>query len=157
MDVWTERMGALQQQFIEDDDEDQFNATLFADSEGSSDELPIPKHGGSHPGRGPNLSRDREAWNQRMIDDYFGDTPVFGPEIFRRRYRMRRDLFLTIMDAVCEFDPYFVQRRDATGALGLFPHQKCTAAVRMLAYGVSADSTDEYCRIGESTAMESMK
>lgn len=27
----------------------------------------------------------------------------------------------------------------------------------MLAYGVSADVTDEYCRIGESTSMESMK
>ena len=27
----------------------------------------------------------------------------------------------------------------------------------MLAYGIPADATDEYCRIGESTAIEAMK
>uniref|UniRef100_A0A2N9H634 DDE Tnp4 domain-containing protein n=1 Tax=Fagus sylvatica TaxID=28930 RepID=A0A2N9H634_FAGSY len=32
-----------------------------------------------------------------------------------------------------------------------------TAALRMLAYGVAADSTDEYVRIGESTAVESLR
>jgi hypothetical protein len=32
-----------------------------------------------------------------------------------------------------------------------------TAALRILAYGVAADSTDEYVRIGESTAVESLK
>ncbi|KAL9307221.1 putative harbinger transposase-derived protein [Arabidopsis thaliana] len=32
-----------------------------------------------------------------------------------------------------------------------------TAAFRMLAYGVPADSTDEYIKIGESTALESLK
>ncbi|KAL0011675.1 hypothetical protein SO802_006783 [Lithocarpus litseifolius] len=31
------------------------------------------------------------------------------------------------------------------------------AALRMLAYGVAADFTDEYVRIGESTAIESLK
>uniref|UniRef100_A0A2N9ERN8 DDE Tnp4 domain-containing protein n=1 Tax=Fagus sylvatica TaxID=28930 RepID=A0A2N9ERN8_FAGSY len=32
-----------------------------------------------------------------------------------------------------------------------------TVALRMLVYGVAADSTDEYVRIGESTAIESLK
>uniref|UniRef100_A0A2N9GZ47 DDE Tnp4 domain-containing protein n=1 Tax=Fagus sylvatica TaxID=28930 RepID=A0A2N9GZ47_FAGSY len=32
-----------------------------------------------------------------------------------------------------------------------------TAALRILAYGVAVDSTDEYVRIGESTAIESLK
>uniref|UniRef100_A0A2N9EE81 Nuclease HARBI1 n=1 Tax=Fagus sylvatica TaxID=28930 RepID=A0A2N9EE81_FAGSY len=32
-----------------------------------------------------------------------------------------------------------------------------TAALRILAYGVAADSTDEYVRIGESIAVESLK
>ncbi|OWZ22363.1 Nuclease HARBI1 [Phytophthora megakarya] len=34
--------------------------------------------------------------------------------------------------------------------------QKCTAAIRQLAYGVPADAMDEYVRIGESTAVESV-
>ena len=32
-----------------------------------------------------------------------------------------------------------------------------TTALRMLAYGVVADFTDEYVRIGESTAINSLK
>ena len=41
--------------------------------------------------------------------------------------------------------------------LGLSPLQKITAAFRMLTYGVAADATDDYIRIAESTAVESLK
>uniref|UniRef100_A0A2N9GTA0 DDE Tnp4 domain-containing protein n=1 Tax=Fagus sylvatica TaxID=28930 RepID=A0A2N9GTA0_FAGSY len=54
-------------------------------------------------------------------------------------------------------DPYFIQKRNATRTLGLSSLQKMTAALRILAYGVAADSTDKYVRIGESTAVESLK
>jgi hypothetical protein len=70
---------------------------------------------------------------------------------------MRRQLFLRLVDAVCAFDPWFIQRRDALGRLGLSSLQKCTAALQMLAYGVPADACDEYCRLGESTTLEAMK
>ncbi|KAF3444889.1 hypothetical protein FNV43_RR14582 [Rhamnella rubrinervis] len=46
---------------------------------------------------------------------------------------------------------------DAVGFLGLSSLQKITTAIRMLAYGVAADYVDEYVRIGESTAIESLK
>jgi hypothetical protein len=49
-----------------------------------------------------------------------------------------------------------VQKRDAAGKKGLSCFQKVTAALRMLTYGVSADATDKYIRIGESTALESL-
>ena len=35
--------------------------------------------------------------------------------------------------------------------------QKITAVFRMLAYGLPADATDEYIKIGESTTIESLK
>ncbi|XP_035547424.1 uncharacterized protein LOC108980206 [Juglans regia] len=54
-------------------------------------------------------------------------------------------------------DDYFVQKRYASGRLGLSSLQKITTAIRMLAYGVTADLMDEYVRIGESTARLSMK
>lgn len=38
----------------------------------------------------------------------------------------------------------------------LFPIQKITAAIRQLAYGTPADACDEYLRIAESTAIESL-
>ncbi|XP_042966654.1 uncharacterized protein LOC122300214 [Carya illinoinensis] len=70
---------------------------------------------------------------------------------------MSRDLFLRINAAVVSHDDYFVQKRDASGRLGLSSLQKMTVAIRMLAYGVTADLMDEYIKIGESTARQSMK
>jgi hypothetical protein len=64
---------------------------------------------------------------------------------------------LSIVERVSAFDSWFVQRFDAVGRLGLSALQKCTAALRMLAYGVPADATDEYYRAGESTAIEALK
>jgi hypothetical protein len=93
----------------------------------------------------------------RMMADYFVDELVYGPQIFRHRYRMRRSLFLTILARFCARDDYFVQKRDACGFLGLSPHQKITSALRMLCYGLCADTTDEYCRTSETTAMKSLK
>jgi hypothetical protein len=112
---------------------------------------------GSRPGKSPNIDRHRHEMHARMMSDYFADEPVYGPHFFRRRYRMRRSLFLTILDRVCARDDYFVQKIDAFGFLGLSPHQKITSALRMLCYVMCADATDEYCRTSETTAMRSMK
>ena len=70
---------------------------------------------------------------------------------------MSSELFLRIMNAVEAHDEYFVQKRNAANVLGLTCFQKVTAAMRMLTYGVPADATDEYVRIGESTALESLR
>jgi hypothetical protein len=70
---------------------------------------------------------------------------------------MSKKLFLRIMNKVEEHDDYFVRKRNAAGVLGLSSFQKITAAMRMLTYGVAADATDEYVRIGESTALESLR
>ncbi|XP_073120673.1 uncharacterized protein [Henckelia pumila] len=61
------------------------------------------------------------------------------------------------MEALQTNVPYFVQRRDATGKLGLSSLQKVMAAVRMLAYDVAGDDVDEYLKIGASTALECLK
>jgi len=61
------------------------------------------------------------------------------------------------MNAVEVHDDYFVQKRDAANVLGLSCFQKVTAAFRMITYGVPADATDEYVRIGESTVLESLR
>ncbi|XP_072066940.1 uncharacterized protein [Arachis hypogaea] len=103
------------------------------------------------------INRDREAGHDRLFQDYFADDPVYHADIFRRRFRMRRHVFLRIVDALSNVYPYFQQRVDATGRRGLSPLQKCTAAIRMLAYGVAADVVDDYVRIGESTTIECLE
>jgi hypothetical protein len=60
------------------------------------------------------------------------------------------------MNAVESHDDYFVQKRSADNVLRLSCVQKVTVALRMLTYGVPTDATDEYVRIGESIAIESL-
>nr|XP_051207884.1 uncharacterized protein LOC127323808 [Lolium perenne] len=72
---------------------------------------------------------------------------------------MSRDLFNRIASGILEhdYDGYFTQKRSASGALGLHPLQKMTAAMRMLTYGIAADGADEYIRSAEATNLESCK
>jgi hypothetical protein len=100
---------------------------------------------------------NRLAGHECLVENYFADHHVYDEVFFRRRFKMRRELFMCIVDSVTHFDPYFEQRADAVGQMDLSTLQKCTTTMRMLAYGGAADGTDEYCRLGESTAVEAMK
>jgi hypothetical protein len=66
-------------------------------------------------------------------------------------------MFLRIVEALGNHDEYFQTRVNAVRQVGLSLLQKCTAALRMLAYGVPADSVDDYVRIGEITAVECLE
>ncbi|XP_028092570.1 uncharacterized protein LOC114292742 [Camellia sinensis] len=74
-----------------------------------------------------------------------------------RRFRISQCLFLRILSTVEAYDPYFAQKQDVVGVLGLSSLQKMTAAMRMLAYGVAVDFVDDYVRIRESIAIESLQ
>ena len=100
---------------------------------------------------------NRVKGHERLYRDYFAKSPTYPPNLFLRRFRMNRSLFVRILSNIEVYDPYFVQKNDAVGNIGLSPLQKMTAAIRMLAYGVAADVVDDYVRIGESTAIESLQ
>ncbi|RWR88466.1 nuclease [Cinnamomum micranthum f. kanehirae] len=70
---------------------------------------------------------------------------------------MSHSLFLCIQSVLEANEPYFVQRKNNVERLGLSSFQKMIAAIRMLAYGGTTDLCDEYLRIGESTALKSLK
>jgi hypothetical protein len=103
------------------------------------------------------VHRGRDACHERLFKEYFAKNPTFDAMKFRRKYRMRRELFLHLVDAVCSFDPWFIQKRDALDRLGLSSLQKCIVALQILAYGVHADACDEYYRLEESTSLEATK
>ncbi|XP_059663779.1 uncharacterized protein LOC132309492 [Cornus florida] len=50
-----------------------------------------------------------------------------------------------------------IEKPDATGRMGCTPIQKMIAAIRILAYGISVDHCDEYIKVGERIAIESLK
>ncbi|KAM2388069.1 hypothetical protein COP2_038525 [Malus domestica] len=106
--------------------------------------------------RSKNLDRSRQQRGDKLLDDYFVHNSAFPDTYFRRRFRMKRNLFNKIMIAICNHDSYFVQKKDACGAMGLLPEQKIIVALRMLAYGAAADQVDEIARMGKSTILESL-
>ncbi|XP_055586729.1 uncharacterized protein LOC129739346 [Uranotaenia lowii] len=110
----------------------------------------------SRKGKKPNIDRLAQQGSLRLIADYFSEQPLYSEEQFRRRFRMRRSLFIRIVNDVEAKNEYFTQKPNAAGKLGLTALQKCTAAIRQLAYGMPSDAIDEYVRIAESTARQSM-
>ena len=106
------------------------------------------------PGRVKAKNRHRLEGYCMLYADYFADAPLHGDRTFRRRYRMSKKLFLRIVNSIREFDNYFKCKMDCTGKLGFTLIQKCTTAMRMLAYGAPGDSHDDYGRMAESTSIE---
>ena len=103
------------------------------------------------------IPRNRHLGNEMLMQDYFSENPTYPAHLFRRRYRMRRSLFVKIVEA-CEANcRYFTQRRNAVGLKGFSAYQKISAAMRVIAYGVPADYADEYLRIGEDSTIESVR
>ncbi|KAJ0439810.1 hypothetical protein HanPI659440_Chr07g0261111 [Helianthus annuus] len=70
------------------------------------------------------IRRNHIQGHERLYRDYFAENPVYPSNLFRRRFRMSRPLFLRILNEVVANEPYFVQRRDNIGRLGLSSMQK---------------------------------
>ncbi|KAJ9548900.1 hypothetical protein OSB04_021443 [Centaurea solstitialis] len=99
-------------------------------------------------------SRNRIVAHEKLVNDYFSDNPVYDDNDFERRFHMKRRLFLKIVaDLEREYE-FFRWTHDARGVKGFSPLQKCTSAIRQLAYGTAADATDEYLQMSETTSRE---
>ncbi|XP_021744875.1 uncharacterized protein LOC110710843 [Chenopodium quinoa] len=75
------------------------------------------------------VPRNREVAHDNLVSDYFSDQPLYDETTFRR-FRMRRPLFLRIVNTLSATNHYFQQHPDATMRL------------------------DEYLKLGESTSRE---
>ncbi|XP_020170104.1 uncharacterized protein [Aegilops tauschii subsp. strangulata] len=116
----------------------------------------LPRYRESVPSRAPNLNRNRERGHALLYADYFANTPLFKPDKFRRRFRMARHVFNRIRERVVAHGPYLECKTDALGKLGFSSYQKCNAAIRMLAYGISGNLVDEYVCMSEFTCLLSL-
>uniref|UniRef100_A0A0D3DS15 DDE Tnp4 domain-containing protein n=1 Tax=Brassica oleracea var. oleracea TaxID=109376 RepID=A0A0D3DS15_BRAOL len=64
---------------------------------------------------------------------------------------MNKTLFMHIVDRISNEIHFFRPKKDGLGRVGLSSLQRCTTAIRVLAYGSAADTVDEYLRLGETT------
>jgi hypothetical protein len=70
---------------------------------------------------------------------------------------MRKIVFERRVQEVQHQDAYLNQGSDAVARKGAYPIHKVTAALRLLAYGASADQLDECIRLSESTILECLQ
>jgi len=75
------------------------------------------------------IRRDREEPHQCLYKDYFAEDSIYNESHFRSKFRMRRHLFIPIVDALSTHYEYFQQRYDDIGRQGLSPLTKCTAVM----------------------------
>jgi hypothetical protein len=101
------------------------------------------------------LNRNRARGHLTLMADYFAPDALFADH-FRRHFRMRKTVFDRLYHGVRSYDDYFILKKDAMGTIGFSGYQKCTAALRMLAYGTAANSWDEYLWVSESTCGDAM-
>ncbi|XP_076956177.1 uncharacterized protein LOC143631241 [Bidens hawaiensis] len=106
--------------------------------------------------RRPHRQRDRVGAHERLMQDYFSPDANFDAEQFRRRFRLSRQLFLRIFGDLERDYAFFQQRDDARGKPDYSPLQKCTAAIRQLAYGTTSDAMEEYLQMSETMAREAL-
>jgi hypothetical protein len=100
------------------------------------------------------VPRPRQVANADLVACYFSANPIYTDEMFHQRFRMGQPLFLKIVAALSEWSPYFTGRLDCVGREGLSPIQKCTTAIKMLAYGTPTDQLDDNLKLAASTALE---
>ena len=108
---------------------------------------------GSLPGRVANLERGFDMGVKRIMMDYFGwqgRPPLYGDEVFTRRFRVGRDVFLEMYDKL-RGRPFWRQDVNATGRPQSHALQKVVGAFRVLAYGETYDRADEYVRLSKAT------
>lgn len=92
---------------------------------------------------------DHGGAHRRLVEDYFAEEPLYPQSMLRTRFRTNKHLFLCIVKSFGQWSPYFNNRADSAGRIGLSPLQKCTTVMCMLAYGTPADALDEYLKIGK--------
>jgi hypothetical protein len=118
--------------------------------------LTIPRRGGSRVGKVKNKNWHRLAGALFLDSDYFADDATNTPKEFRHRFQMNKETFMSTMSGVREFDDYFMCKPDCTRLYGFSSVQKCTAALRCIAYGAPCDTNEDYLRMAESTCFETM-
>lgn len=110
------------------------------------------KCGGSKPGRAASIDRDCASESKSLFEDFFSRNATYSDHMFSRCYRVSKIIFLTICEKLESRCGFFQQRTDGAGLKDFEIYQKCTSALRLLAYGLSGSDLVLYLKMGESAA-----
>jgi hypothetical protein len=103
------------------------------------------------------IDRNREATHNQLMHNYFTYPCVYSTTLFLSKVQYAKEPFPSHLEDVGENSLYLTLRTNVVNCNGFSPHHKCTAALRMLAYGSIAHSIDEYIKMGKGFALECLE
>nr|XP_043633292.1 uncharacterized protein LOC122604463 [Erigeron canadensis] len=113
------------------------------------------------------ITRNHVEASTCLYNHYFAPQPVYLADYFRRSFRMPNEMFLRIVNEIYHFDVvqplpkhfafFHNALTDALSRPALNIFQKCTSAIRQLAYASTVDQLDEYLEMGSQTSADSLK
>lgn len=158
------------QDLLEDADHEEFAAALWFQMYSIALLSSKRRHGGSVPGKSPNIYRDYYSAHQHYMVKYFWpitdmrpDRNQRGPEkpnnAFERRFRIPTTVFKKLLTTVAAKSPHIRQRLrpNATGRLKKTSLLKVICALRQLSYGFPADLAEDMFEVSETTAAKCLE
>jgi len=73
-----------------------------------NEEKLVPKWGSSTIHRLHSIKKDNVGVHDRIMQNYFCDSPIYNDWFFWCHFKMKKSLFMTIMNTIVTYDPYFV-------------------------------------------------
>ena len=85
---------------VEDDEEDEAIATALVEQYAQHMDHGSFSHHGESILNHRIINRNRAEGHERIYRDYFANSPTYPSQLFRRRFRMHRSLFLRIQATI---------------------------------------------------------
>ncbi len=100
---------------------------------------------------------DYERARASIQQDFLGPDPTFGPDDFKRMFRVSRATYDTLRNYLSGVQSFFRDGKQVTNRMKISADGKIMMALKYLAYGCSVNAFRDYFQIGESTAMKCVK
>ena len=100
---------------------------------------------------------DRQRARLCINNDYLGPQPSFGPDDFKRMFRVSRTTYNDLRNFLCCTQHFFRDGYEVTHHEKISTDARILIALKYLAYGCSVNAFQDYFQVGESTAMACVK
>jgi hypothetical protein len=100
---------------------------------------------------------DYERARACIQQDYLGEDPSFGPDDFKRMFRVSRATYDRIWNYLSRVQSFFRDGKQVKNRMKISADGKVMMALKYLAYGCSVNAFWDYFQIGETTVMKCVK
>ena len=98
---------------------------------------------------------DHDRARDSIERDYWtAVAPLFDDRMFERTFRVTKKIANTLLQVAGSTDPFFTDRNDGLGKIGICSKVKILMGLKLMAYGRSPSAFMDYFQMGETTARQ---